>query len=384
MTEPISAYASGGSCKLTFAILVWAVQVGVTVGARMASPRPVGPFTIAAGFALGLGSALLTLGLTIHGCDEGAPSFGWLLSGVLLALTIVGVHRRSWRVGVAVSHMVAGIGVTLLLTDAVHGPTWSGRSDRGAAQWHTPVTGLYRRFPSDRELTSALVERMMATPPEDPCEASAILALAARAEADEPRWRESPPDAGDCPSRAKVSPPRTSEQAYTELLASATEIAAIKRLGDFWTELIFLGAVAEKARWLDPAQACALVAALPADTATWSREAAVEAVMHSITPQARAACGEKIRETLLGPDDVRERLFLPDVYDVTSRRAALKGFAASDVPVHVRVETLAASRSHAGALGVAVDGEILALIDGEPDPARQRALAATALEALQR
>lgn len=369
---------------MTFAILVWAVQVGLTVGARMASPRPVGPSTIAAGFALGLGSALLTFGLTIHGCDEGAPSFGWLLSGVLLALTIAGVHRRSWRLGLALSHFVAGAGVTLLLADAVHGPIWSGRSDRGAALWHTPVTGLYRRFPSDRDLTSALLQRMMATPSEDPCEASAILALAARAEPDEPRWRESPPDAGDCPSRAKVSPPRTSEQAYAELLASATEIAAIERLGDFWTELIFLGEVAEKARWLDPAQACALVAALPADTATWSHDVAVEAVMHSISPQARAACGKDIRDVLLGPDDVRERLFLPDVYDLGSRRAALEGFAASDVPVHARVETLAASRTHAGALGAAVDREILALIDGEPDPATRRALAAAALEALQR
>ncbi len=369
---------------MTFSMLVWAVQVGLTVGARVASPRPVRAFTVAAGFALGFGAAVLTFGLTIHGCEEGAPSSGWLLSGFLLALTIAGVHRRSWRVGLALLHLVAGVGVTLLLADAVHGPTWSGRSDRGAALWHTPVTGLYRRFPSDRDLTSALLERMMATPSEDPCEASAILALAARAEPDEPRWRESPPDAGDCPSRAKVSPPRTSEQAYAELLASANEIAAIERLGDFWTELIFLGEVAEKARWLDPAQACALVAALPADTATWSHDDAVEAVIHSITPQARAACGETIREALLGPEDVRERLFLPDVYDVGSRRAALEGFAASDVPVHARVETLAASRPHAGALGVAVDAEILALIDSEPDPGRRRALAATALEALQR
>lgn len=365
-------------------MLVWAVQVGVTVGARVASPRPVGAFTIAAGLALALGAAVLTFLLTIHGCDEGAPSFGWLLSAVLLALTIAGVHRRSWRVGLALSHFVAGVGVTLLLADAVHGPTWSGRPDRGAPQWHTALTGLYHRFPTDRALTLALVERMMATPSEDPCEASAILALAARVEPDEPQWRESSPDAGECPSRAKVSPQRTSEQAYTELLASATKIAAIKRLGDFWTEIIFLGEVAEKAPWLDPAQACALVAALPADTPTWSHDVAVEAMIHGVTPQARAACGEQFREALLGPDDVRERLFAPDVYDLGSRRAALEGFVASDVPVHARVETLAASRRHAGALGAAVDGTILALIDSEPDPARRRALAATALDALQR
>ena len=369
---------------MTFALLVWAVQVGMTVGARVASPRPARAITVAAGFALGVGAAVLTFGLTIHGCDEGAPRFGWLLSGVLLALTIAGVQRRDWRVGLALLHLGAGVGVTLLLADAVHGPTWSGRPDRGAPHWHTPLTGLYGRFPSDRALTSALVVRMMAVPPEDPCEASAILALAARAEPDEPGWRVSPLDAGGCPSRAKVGPPRTPEQAYTELRASATEIAATRRLGDFWSELVFLGEVAEKARWLDPAQACALVAALPVDSATWSHEVAVEAVMHSITPQARAACGEEIREALLGPDDVRERLFLPEVYDLASRRAALETIAASDAPVHARVETLAASRAHAGALGEAVDREVLALIDGEPDPARRRALEATALEALQR
>jgi len=37
-----------------------------------------------------------------------------------------------------------------------------------------------------------------------------------------------------------------------------------------------------------------------------------------------------------------------------------------------------------GALGAAVDGALLALIDSEPDPARRRSLAATALDALQR
>ncbi|MDP2305033.1 MAG: hypothetical protein Q8P18_03300 [Pseudomonadota bacterium] len=361
------------------------LQLLLTLAARVASPRRVGLRGVATGLVLAVAASVMIFGLTLHGCDEGTPRAGWLLSAVLLTLSVAGVERRAWRVSLAFVHVAAGAWISLLLAEAVHGPTWAGLAARGRPEWHTPVTGLYRRSPSDRELISALVERMMVAPATSGCGAAAASALAARAQPENPRWRtstEQPCAIAERRGPAEVGPPMTSGEAYRGLLEVATLAAGDTMHRSYPLQFLFLEEVREQGRWLTPADACALIAALPEDSDSWLRGMAVGAVAESMSPEGRSTCRAEIRDALAGPDDASSRLALPDLFDEGERRSALAAVLASKKLPHVKVGELAASRAVAGGLSEELDRALLALVDHDPDPETRRSLAMEALETL--
>ncbi|MDP2313833.1 MAG: hypothetical protein Q8P41_13075 [Pseudomonadota bacterium] len=361
------------------------LQLLVTLAARAASPRRVGLGGLATGLVLAVAASVIMYGLTVHGCDEGTPRAGWLLSGVLLTLSVAGVERRAWRVSLAFVHVGAGVLISFLLAETVHGPTWAGVASRGRPEWHTPVTGLYRRFPSDEELISALVERMMEEPAPSGCGAAATRALAARAEPENLGWRTSTDEPCAIAERrgpAEVGSPRTSDDVYRGLLEVATLAAGDALQRSYPLQFVFLLQVGEQGRWLTPADACALIAALPEDSDSWLRGMAAGAVAESMSPQGRSACRVEIRDTLSDPGDASARLLLPEVFDEGERRSALAAVLASKKLPHAKVRALAASRAVAGELSRELDGALLALVDDYSDLEMRRSLAMDALETL--
>ncbi|MBX3247944.1 MAG: hypothetical protein KF901_12260 [Myxococcales bacterium] len=106
----------------------------------------------------GLASALVVvLGvmvglLSLHGCDAGSPLTQWLVPTLAAVAAVLFCGARRPRVVVVAASVGVAVALSLHFNVAVHGPAWIGNPDarslEGAgvfAEWHTPLTGLWRR-----------------------------------------------------------------------------------------------------------------------------------------------------------------------------------------------------------------------------------------------
>ena len=95
---------------------------------------------------------LLSLGAGLHRCDCGIPLFQWLIPSIALICVVLLVEPIKQRLFGAIALSVTSLALSFHYAGAVHGPTWIGNpesvtleSTRARFEWHTPITGLYRR-----------------------------------------------------------------------------------------------------------------------------------------------------------------------------------------------------------------------------------------------
>jgi hypothetical protein len=106
----------------------------------------------AAALAALASSTLVCLGL--HGCDAGQPLVQWAAPALCLVVCILFVGDPRARLGLAAGAVAVMLGLTIHYLSVVHGSDWIGNprshalgEQRGIAEWHTPVTRLWRRPP---------------------------------------------------------------------------------------------------------------------------------------------------------------------------------------------------------------------------------------------
>lgn len=87
----------------------------------------------------------------LHGCDAGAPLTQWSVGVGCAASAVLFVRDPKPRRWLTVGALLVMLGLCAHFTVAVHGDTWIGNPasfslDAPAhAEWHTWLTGLYRR-----------------------------------------------------------------------------------------------------------------------------------------------------------------------------------------------------------------------------------------------
>ena len=114
---------------------------------------PDGPRIVAAlslGPALAIGSGLLAF----HECGMGQPIQQWLIPGLAISAVLLWT-QHSVQKALAIVCLTGGAAALCLhYAETVHSPEWQGVETAasteegnvlGAAQWHTPLTGLYRK-----------------------------------------------------------------------------------------------------------------------------------------------------------------------------------------------------------------------------------------------
>jgi hypothetical protein len=106
----------------------------------------------------GLLVPLLSLGAGLHRCDCGVPLFQWVLPSAALFGVLLLVEPMKPRVFAAIALSVTSLTLSFHYAGAVHGPTWVGNpesftleSTRARFEWHTALTGLYRRVPVEAD-----------------------------------------------------------------------------------------------------------------------------------------------------------------------------------------------------------------------------------------
>ena len=105
--------------------------------------------------ALGVLVSGLVIGLVgVHACDAGMPLAQWIVPSVAGALSVLFCRSRRVRWGAAVVALAVALASSLHYASVVHGPSWVGNpSSRtlegqvAIAEWHTPLTLLWRREP---------------------------------------------------------------------------------------------------------------------------------------------------------------------------------------------------------------------------------------------
>jgi ABC-type multidrug transport system permease subunit len=96
--------------------------------------------------AVAVGFATVFLGLVpaMHKCDAGWPFAQWLIPAVCGGLCALFIHsRRAWLLIIAIS-VTTTVGLSMHYSELVHGE-YIGHAERGEAEWHSRLTGLYRR-----------------------------------------------------------------------------------------------------------------------------------------------------------------------------------------------------------------------------------------------
>ena len=116
--------------------------------------KPTGA-RIAATFAA-LVVPLFSLGAGVHRCDCGVPLFQWVLPSLALLAVVLLVEPMKPRVLAAIALSATSFGLSFHYAALVHDSTWVGNprsmtlEAAGARrEWHTPLTGLYRRLPAN-------------------------------------------------------------------------------------------------------------------------------------------------------------------------------------------------------------------------------------------
>lgn len=101
--------------------------------------------------AVGYGFA--TMVVTAHGCGLGQPVAQWAVPAVCLASALMFIQTPRLRRVVAMTITAAGLALSFHYVVVVHGTEYVGVANpdphygiaRSERQWHTPLTGLYRR-----------------------------------------------------------------------------------------------------------------------------------------------------------------------------------------------------------------------------------------------
>ncbi len=104
---------------------------------------------VLAAIVLGAGAPFLA----VHGCDLGEPLSQWLVPAICLGVALALVGPTWLRRTLVAACVVAGLALSFDYATAVHGPVFVGVADpdvhHGIAgterEWHTWLTGLYRR-----------------------------------------------------------------------------------------------------------------------------------------------------------------------------------------------------------------------------------------------
>lgn len=102
--------------------------------------------------AMAFGGAAGLIGISQwHLCDQGQPLAQWVIPGATASAAMLFVGRRPLRRAIAFASVALALVLSVSFTTAVHGPTYTGNPratrDRAAphGEWHTIVTGLYRK-----------------------------------------------------------------------------------------------------------------------------------------------------------------------------------------------------------------------------------------------
>jgi len=135
------------------ALVMIAATAGSVVICRKHWTRPtVGRVFIA--FTLGLGAMFVSIMVSFHMCALGQPFQQWLVPGVALIAILALVGNRMWRRTTAAILVMFMLGLSLHYGGVVHGTDWvgvvsypaeNGGEGDGAREWHTWLTGFYRR-----------------------------------------------------------------------------------------------------------------------------------------------------------------------------------------------------------------------------------------------
>lgn len=88
----------------------------------------------------------------LHRCDAGAPLLQWLVPSLALLAVLLFVEASKPRWSGAGALAVIAVGLSFHYAAVVHGATWVGNPESlelegspAQREWHTSVTGLYRR-----------------------------------------------------------------------------------------------------------------------------------------------------------------------------------------------------------------------------------------------
>lgn len=131
-----------------FAVLV-VLPVWAGYAIRRRYEAPTSPRMIA---AIAFGGAAGLIGVSqMHLCHEGTPLAQWMLPGATASASMLFVQSRPLRRAIAFVSIVAALGLSTSFTTAVHGTTYTGNPgmNPGArSEWHSFLTGLYRRSPA--------------------------------------------------------------------------------------------------------------------------------------------------------------------------------------------------------------------------------------------
>ena len=133
------------------AVLV-CLPVVTTVACILFRHRP-SPSLIVLGILGGVGLGFGTFLFSLHACGMGQPLQQWAIPALTMAAALVFIRPAWLRRSLAAFSAVACVVLSLWYTGEVHGPQFVGVPSLpehygvGAIEreWHTPLTGLYRR-----------------------------------------------------------------------------------------------------------------------------------------------------------------------------------------------------------------------------------------------
>ncbi|MFO0673594.1 MAG: hypothetical protein U0235_28910 [Polyangiaceae bacterium] len=130
-----------------FALVVLSLAVGRALRRHFSSPPPSRVVA-----AIAWGGAVVLVGLMqLHACDEGQPIAQWVIPAASATAAVLFVGHKAVRRALAIFAILTAFVLSFSFTAAVHGPTYTGNPgalrDRPAprAEWHTMLTGLYRK-----------------------------------------------------------------------------------------------------------------------------------------------------------------------------------------------------------------------------------------------
>ncbi len=101
--------------------------------------------------ALGVVLVLLGVAMSLHSCDAGQPLMQWLLPMGCMLVVALAVGPPRIALTLALLAAAAAVAASFHYAALVHGPYWVGNaqcrslSSPARSQWHTPISGLYRR-----------------------------------------------------------------------------------------------------------------------------------------------------------------------------------------------------------------------------------------------
>ncbi len=112
------------------------------------------PWRVVFAVIVGLGAMACSGSLTIHACQLGQPVQQWLVPGLAMMAALALVGPATWRRSTAATLFLVGLSLSFHYMTVVHGAAWvgveqapgpDGSLGMATSEWHTWLTGLYRR-----------------------------------------------------------------------------------------------------------------------------------------------------------------------------------------------------------------------------------------------